>query len=426
MKPLLFNTTDKGGAATACIRLHNALIKNQIDSKLQLLYKSDYSIQNSFLFSDLLGNNSFQKKLTNKVKRILSEFWLYKETSAKEEFFLKNRSKELELFSFLNSNYDLTKSELYKNCDIVNLHWVSGFLDFASFFKKNTKPVVWTLHDMNAFSGGEHYNEKYIGIDEKGYPIKRNISNEEKNIFHSILSQKQRVIENVNNLHIVTPSDWLNNESKNSDLFSRYPTTTIPYSLDCNVFKPCDKHFARELFGLPKDKIIILFVADNIHNKRKGLDYLLKAIPFISQKDVHFCAVGSNCYNEEKNENLSVLGKIYDERLMSLAYSAADVFVIPSVMDNLPNTVLESLACGTPVIGFPVGGIPEMIDNRVNGLLCSEISVPALVEALVKFINTYSTFDRVLIAQNAQQKYNPNVQAQAYITLYNNMTKGTF
>lgn len=425
MKPLIINTTDKGGAAIACIRLHNALIERNVNSQLQLLFKTNNSIKNSFPFLEVINDYSVKKKLITKIKRILIELKLYKELSTQKENFLKNRSKELELFSFPNSDYDLTNSKLYENCNIVNLHWVSGYLDFSSFFKKNFKPVVWTLHDMNPFSGGEHYNEIYMGIDNKGYPINRKVSNEEKKIFNTILIQKQRAIKEVKNLQLVAPSSWLKKEAENSLVFSRLPTTVIPNGIDCDVFKPFNKSYSRELLGLPKDKIIILFVADNIHNKRKGLDYLLRAMSFISDKNVHFCAVGSMNSNEVRNKNLSILGKVYDERLMSLIYSASDLFVIPSVQDNLPNTVLESLGCGTPVVGFPVGGIPEMINSGVNGLLCSEISVPALVETLESFISNIGNYDRVSISKNTQQKYNLNVQAQAYLDLYNEMLKGS-
>ena len=130
------------------------------------------------------------------------------------------------------------------------------------------------------------------------------------------------------------------------------------------------------------------------------------------------CAIGEKNNNLEAIDNVLELGSIYDEKLMSVAYSAADVFVIPSLMDNLPNTVLESLMCGTPVIGFPVGGIPDMIQDGVNGFITKEISVDSLVETINKFLNNPSCFNKTEIRENAIKKYDQKVQSEKYIDLY--------
>jgi glycosyltransferase involved in cell wall biosynthesis len=173
---------------------------------------------------------------------------------------------------------------------------------------------------------------------------------------------------------------------------------------------------------LPKDKKVVLFVAESINNNnRKGFVYLRRVFEELSDSDVVLCAVGSKKASIKSLNNLIELGPIHDEKMMSLAYSAADVFVIPSLMDNLPNTVIESLMCGTPVIGFPVGGIVEMVQNEINGYIALDISVKSLKDVLWKFLNDEVIFNSTEIRSKTIEKYDLMVQANQYINLYNNL-----
>src|SRR5690606_9752086 len=196
------------------------------------------------------------------------------------------------------------------------------------FFKKNTKPVVWTLHDMNPFTGGEHYEEEYLGVDENGYPIIRVVSEKEKKVFKKNLELKLDALKSVKNLHIVTLCKWMNNEVKKSVVFKNYPIYLIPNGIDTSIFKAKDKKYARELLNLPIDKRIILFVADSIDNNRKGFTYLRKAFENLNDSNLILCAIGH--INEENpvTDNIIELGIIKDENMMCNIYNAADVFVI--------------------------------------------------------------------------------------------------
>ena len=426
MKILIVNTFDIGGAANSCKRLHLGLLSNNIKSEVLLKSKQN-NWPNSFIYSFKQPAKWFSSsdKNKNKVKRILREFKFYSPQNKKNETkeFLSFRSTGLEMFSFPNSGSDITQTDLYKETDIINLHWVPNFLDYSSFFKKNTKPVVWTLHDMNPFSGGEHYVEKYLGIDNFGFPIRRQVSEEEKIVAKKNIEIKKQALSKVYNLTIVAPSEWLAEEARKSEVFRGYPVLCIPYGLDAEKYAPRDQNYSRDLLGIPKDKKVILFVADSISNSRKGFVYLKRAFQQLSNMNVVLCAIGQkNCELESFN-NILELGPIYDERLMSIAYSAADVFVIPSLMDNLPNTVLESIMCGTPVIGFPVGGIPEIIIDGENGLLTKEISVSSLVDTLSKFLDFPQRFDRKRIRENAVEKYDQKIQAERYISLFKDINE---
>ena len=183
-----------------------------------------------------------------------------------------------------------------------------------------------------------------------------------------------------------------------------------------------DKVYSREVFNIPKNKKVILFVSESINNSRKGFVLLEKAFEKLSSDKILLCAIGNSNNNSNNSENVVKLGPIYDERLMALAYSAADLFVIPSLMDNLPNTVLESIMCGTPVVGFEVGGIPDMIENGVNGYLADEISSDSLYTAIMKFFEFPDLFDREKIRDKAREKYDLNIQAKSYNELFNKIT----
>jgi len=409
MKVLIINTYDIGGAANACLRLHLGLLNNNVQSKL--LVKNKYKNYPEVYKFQENSDESFFSKTFKKNKRLKKLF------KNKKESFIKNRDQRLEMFSFPESKFDLTSSKLYQEANIINLHWVAGFIDYKSFLKKNTKPVVWTLHDMNPFSGGEHYLETSLGLGENNKSVPRDYTSLEKNIFKKNIKIKKSALKD-KNITVVSPSKWLQEEAKKSQVFKDKDVFLIPYGLDEKTFKPRSKSESRKTLGLPDSKIIVLFVAHSLNNIRKGFAYLKKALEGLNSSNVLLCSVGTNNIEFDGAIETIHLGEIKDEELMSKVYSAVDVFVISSLMDNLPNTVLESLMCGTPVIGFPVGGIPDMIEHGINGLLTKDVSVSSLQESLNHFIKNYKDFDREKIRMNAVKKYNLDRQAIEYINLF--------
>jgi len=424
LKILLINTFNQGGAAQACIRLHHGLLNSKINTNL-LLKKSTGFVRNSYLCAPkILKRLSFRERLIGKLCKFLYqlEFVRRPRSESDEKWdFLNNRPHSLEFFSFPDSNYDITESPLYREADIIHFHWVADFLDWESFFRKNTKPIVWTLHDQNPFLGGQHYDERYLGVDDRGFPIPRRKTRLELSKESQLLKVKHRALNGNPKIWVVAPSKWLGTSSQNSGLFGRFNHRRISYGVPINVFKPLNRDFCREILGFPKNKIILLFVAESLENSRKGYIYLKKALELLGQQFsdmLILCSIGGKSELEE-TKFVMELGKIQDERLMAMAYSAADLFIIPSLEDNLPNTMLESLCCGTPVLGFPTGGILETIEDGINGLLCDEISIQALRNSLVKFLSKEFQFDRLFISTKAQEKFSIEKQACGYIKLYN-------
>lgn len=417
MKILLINTTDFGGAALACKRLHYGLVAKGMDSNVLVRTKKN-NWKKTSKYVAIKSRYTLREILNKGKKKILKRVKLYKNY---EFLFLIGRAKSLELFSYPSSDCNIMHSDIYKNSQIINLHWVSNFIDFNFFFKNNLKPVVWTLHDMNPFTGGEHYVENFSGINELGFPVKRELTFEELSVNSANLKLKAKALQNVSNLTLVAPSEWLYKEAKKSELFKGFPIYLIANGINTSIFDMRGQKKARESMNLPIDKKIVLFVAEALSSNRKGFVYLQKAFELIEQENVILCAVGSNKNNICFSPNFIQLGIIDDEVKMSTVYSAADVFVIPSLMDNLPNTVVESLVCGTPVIGFPTGGIVDMIVDGENGYLAEEISVNALVNTLNKFLKNVNCFDKNKIRKDAVSKYDESIQSQKYCNLFTNI-----
>jgi len=416
MNPLLVNTSATGGAAKSCLRLHDGLLKQKTNSTL-LLRSGEVNVFNS-------SSKKIKKRLRGRFSQMLRNYGVGPAISSKNRKALAmSRPKGLEYYSFPQSSFDITKTSAYKDADIINLHWVADFLDWKSFFKRNTKPVVWTLHDQNPFLGIDHYDERFLGIDDRGHPIPRERTALEQEIEARACAIKKEILAQVDNLSIVTPSKWLYESSRKSDLFGRFPHHHIPYGYDTSIFKPYDKGVCREILGLPQDKILLLFVSDLVGNNRKGFAYLLRAIEQLSESmlaKVSLCSIGAGSIasNSKYAESVTQLGQIHDERLMAMAYSAADAFVIPSLEDNLPNTMIEALLCDTPVIGFNAGGIPDAVIDGVNGYICPEISVSSLSQTIEKFIDKPHAFKEREIATRANDEYSLEKQAVAYDTLF--------
>jgi glycosyltransferase involved in cell wall biosynthesis len=403
MKILHINTNEWGGAAIAAIRLHKALLNSGIDSSILFLNRSDLKTEHgiSFLYKakTILMRILYKYKLLptreNRFKKLLK--WKYDNSS--------------EIYSYAWTDYDITQHIAYKRADIIHLHWVTGFVDYESFFMKNNKPVIWTLHDQNPFTAICHYSQGCSQFQNQC--VKCPIVNH-KSIIKSYIS-KVKAIKRVDNLTIISPSNWLFELSKKSNLLNRFSHFRVSNGLDLSVFKPYEKQLAREVFQIPMDKKIFLFVCDNLENTRKGFSILLNAITQLNRTSLGFYALG---FSQNKYEHINLLGNIKEEKLLALLYSAADAFILPSLSDNLPNTMLESIACGTPVIAFPIGGIPDAVKHAFTGVLCDSLTSESLKKAIIEFDEGKYPFDRTAIRQFAVDNFSDKKQAMKYREFY--------
>jgi glycosyltransferase involved in cell wall biosynthesis len=418
MEVLHISTKDiNGGAPRASYRLHQGLRLIGVDSKILVESKESND-------KDVIAY-----KISTDLK---DRFWcFYRKVLISLDFlkYTNTRPPGLEMFSDSRSQYRDSFQNTVVNNNVINLHWAAGFLDYESFFSHlpSYKPVVWTLHDMNPFTGGCHYSgscEKFI---DKCGSCPQLGSKKENDLSRSIWINKNKVLNRVKGerLHIVTPSKWLAEQAKKSSLFGNLPLSIIPYGIDTDLFRPRDTLRFRESLNIPADATIVGFVADATGNKRKGFQYLKEAIEKIKNKNIYLVSVGKSPAAMSKNINHIHLGNIQDDRQLSITYSLFDVYVCASVEDNLPNTVIESLACGTPVVGFPIGGIPDMVDSGITGMLTMDISSESLANCINEIISDRSILESMAIQcrEKALNDYALHVQAEKYSKVYTTLCK---
>ena len=405
MKIVHISTSDSGGAGTACVRLSEGLSKLGVDSKV-LVYLRERDGGGVVRYKDDLRASSIGRGLDY----LKFGFW-----EGINRARIAWRKANEELFTSPRSLLRPEKESLVKEADIVHLHWTAYFVDYKKFFSETRKPFVWTLHDMNPFTGGCHHSRECLGYREdcSKCPALKRIGGYARENFKF----KMEALENVENMTIVSPSEWMSERAKNSVLFSRFEHRTIRNGHDEKDFKLMDKESARAKLGLPRDKFLILFVSDWIERKAKGFEFLNEAFQKIKKKTNAALALAGRTNLEFSDPDVRTLGFVSGEKL-NLAYAAADCLALPSLEDNLPNVAVEAFYCGLPVAGFPVGGIPEMIKSGENGFVCEEKSGEALAKALEKVAERKEKFDRDKIRRKAAEEYGLEGRAKEYKALY--------
>jgi glycosyltransferase involved in cell wall biosynthesis len=277
---------------------------------------------------------------------------------------------------------------------------------------------------MNLFTGGCHYDGGCGRFRAHCGACPSLGSRREKDLSREIWERKDRIFRGLgeDRLHIVAPSRWLGAEAEASALFNgRFPVSIIPYGLDTDVFTPRDRQAAREILGLPADARVVLFVAHSVAWHRKGFGLLLEALKHLEDvPELRLVALGAGDPGSDSRVPTTHLGFVENERLVSMIYNAADVFVIPSLQDNLPNTVQEAMACGIPVVGFDAGGVPDMVKDGVTGRLAAVGAPWDLARALRTVLEDLDAARR-MGAEGRRfvlEEYTMAAQARAYAALY--------
>lgn len=419
MRILHINTTDiAGGAARAAYRLHLGLVDLGQESGMYVAQRSS---------SD--GGVTRFTPPTSWKHRILPRI---RGLSIYLDYALYNRSRPegYELFRTDKNQYTSCVLKQLPVCDVINLHWIADFIDYKSFFTgiPGSIPIIWTLHDMNPFTGGCHYDDHCRRHREKCGQCPQLGSDSPRDLSARTWERKMKLFSRIgtHRLHVVTPSRWLADEVRSSSLMNRFPVSVIPNSLDTGTFSPVDKTLARSAFGLPHEAKTVLFVSESTTKHRKGFGYLSEALAGLSDiPGIHLVSLGKGIPPVPTSIPHLHLGSIENDRLLALAYSAADLFVIPSLQDNLPNTVLESIACGTPVVGFDIGGIPDMVRPQATGLLTPPGNTSDLRDAIRALLEDDSK--RSSLSTNCLRvsvdEYSLKVQAKRYLALYQRMAK---
>lgn len=384
MKVVHINTSDKsGGAAIAAYRLHKELLKKGIDSKMLVLNKTTDEKE---IFS--IVRSKLDKFLISKIKFQL-EYLIFKKYRERENKIIFSQGKY---------GYSIVDNPLVKEADIIQLHWINaGMLSIKDILKLNSmrKKIVWTLHDMWPFTGGCHYAgecKKYKENCGNCEILKTKVDND---ITRKIFNNKNKNFKNID-FKVIGCSNWITQCARESSLFKSKQIKTIPNVLDINIFKKIEKKIARNILNLSENKKYILFGAmSSTGDKRKGYDYLKKSLLILNEKypelkeEVEILIFGASYSNSEDKFpfKINFLGQLNDETTLALVYNSANVFVAPSLEENLANTVNESLACGTPVTAFYIGGMLDMIKHKSNGYLAKYKDSNDLANGILECLN---------------------------------------
>lgn len=364
-------STESGGSSA--YRLQRAFLEEGIESSIISLQQDSFS-------KDRINYLGIKPSIISKLDTRLQTRLIH------------SKLEEPGLFSYPILGTNIAGLEEFKEADYIYIHWaLNGFLNLNSFkqIAKTSKPVIIILHDMWSITGGCHYSfdcEKYLtGCSECPMFIKAKKNDFSKKGFDS----KLKFYAKYDNLFFVSPSKWLYECAKKALLTKDKPVFYIPNALDNTIFKPSDKKMARQILNIDPDDTIIAFGATSVNSSRKGWTYLQKALEILHAenqlKNISVVVFGSG-NNKKVADSIpfktKFMGYLMDEYSTALVYNAADVFIVPSVADNQPTTVQESLSSGTPVVGFNVGGIPDMISHKENGYLAKYKDAEDLAEGI--------------------------------------------
>jgi glycosyltransferase involved in cell wall biosynthesis len=414
MRVLIINISERiGGAAIAANRLMDALRNNGIQAKMLVRDKQ----------TDNITVISLKKSLWSIWQFVWERIVIWK----------ANHFKQHNLFAvdIANTGTDITTYPEFKEADIIHLHWVNqGMLSLKDLKKilQSGKPIVWTMHDMWPCTGICHHARECDKYHKECHhcPYLYN-GGAKKDLSHQTFKKKKELYQ-LSPITFITCSQWLKERAGQSALLEQHPIVHIPNPIKTNLFTPRNKVEARQKCNLPTDKKLILFGSVKITDKRKGIDYFIESCKILAEKHPELVNnLGVAVYGKESEQLKSLvpfqvyaLDYISNEKELVNVYNAVDLYVTPSLEENLPNTIMEAMACGIPCVGFNVGGIPEMIDHLHNGYVADYKSAEDFANGIHW---TLSESEYQSLSEEARRKvissYSESTIAKKYIEVYN-------
>ena len=417
MRVLLINTSERiGGAAIAASRLMEALKNNGIKAKLLVRDKQ----------TDEISVVKVDPAWTNLVKFVWERIVIW----------FANRFVRNNLFAvdIANTGIDITKLPEFRQADVIHLHWINqGMLSLKGIRKilESGKPVVWTMHDMWPLTGICHHARECMKYQTQcNYCPFLYGGGGKKDLSYRTFRKKQKLYSRAP-ITFIACSRWLEGMVKKSALSTGHTITNIPNPINTNVFRSGNKQEARNRCGLPQEMPLLLFGSVKNKNVRKGITYLAEACKILADKypglkdNLGVVVFGHQSKSLEKMIPFRVypLEYVSNEREIVDIYNSVDMYVTPSLEENLPNTIMEAMACGIPCVGFQVGGIPEMIDHLHNGYVADYKSAEDLANGINWILNNT---DYPLLSEQATRKvvssYSERAVAKRYIDIYNKVT----
>lgn len=405
-----------GGAAIATYRLHRSLIKDGFDSRMLVLRKrtDDPTV------AIVTGNRS--RELSEAGARLIERAPLQ---------FYRRRSDALWSPGWFGWP-GVHRHPLINAADVVGLYWVTGgllSLRQISRLLRLGKPVVWRLSDMWPFTGGCHYAGECRGFEDACGRCPQLGSRRVADLSRYGALRRRRW--SGEHLTVVAPTGWIAGLARNSAPFRKVRIEIIPTAVALDVYRPLPKPLARQVLRLPAAGRLILFgAAGGATDPRKGSDLLMQALAMLRRAfgpdALELVTFGGGAgFDQVLGFRTHRLGVLHDDLTRVLAYSACDLFVAPSREDNLPNTVVEALACGTPVIACAIGGIPEAVQDGINGHLARGQDAAELTRAIRAAIETPEHLQRLTVGarQTAELRHDADKAATQYISLYQELVE---
>ena len=400
MNVLLVSTSERsGGGAIAARRLMEALNKNGVKAKMMV--------------RDKQSDAATVYRVGNKVPKLLERLAILPHVSPNGGW--GGFRSCMWQADIANVGIDITRTQEFREADVIHLHWVcQGMLslDGIERIMNSGKRVVWTLHDEWPYLGVCHYRGECNESECRRCPIFCG------SLPHNIYLRKRSIYQRWHPT-FVGCSQWMTNQAQRA-----LPSERVVHINNCipsDLFHPTEMQQARQALSLPQDRRLLLFCSQNVTDERKGMTYLIEAIKALPQGESgegtpHLVIVGKNAEQIPLPDGIQAtcFGSV-GEQMMPQLYNAVDVFLTPSLQDNLPNTIAEAMSCGTPCVGFDVGGIPEMIDHQENGYVARYRDAADLA-AGIRFVLSHDL--RTAAHSKAAAAYNETEVAQAYINLY--------
>lgn len=420
MQVVQFNFNDgRGGATRAAMRQHQALLGQGVDSRVHVLSKE--TERPEVLPFDYRAGTI--RRLTRRLRKLVigRDFARYRAA----------RPEGYEQFSDDRVHLGADVFRTLEGAQVANLHWIAGYCDYAAIHRtlRARLPVVWTMHDQNPFTGGCHYDHGCGRFQQGCGRCPQLGSLAEHDLSAQVLVRKRDALSHAGHAFVaVAPSRWLAAEAAKSALFRDRRIEVIPYGLDTDLYRPAssvqERVSARNEYGLSASDGVILFLASGAGARRKGFHYLDQAMTGLPERDrLTVVSVGGKAPDSSGAYRHLHLGSIMEEERLAAVYRMADLFVIPSIEDNLPLACQESLACGTPVIGFAAGGIPDMVVDGLTGLSVAPKDTEGLGRAIAAFFADPGLCERLGLGarEHAVRNYAYARNAAAYCDLYESL-----
>ena len=405
MKVALINYSDiNGGAARAAYRIHQALLQDGVDSSMFVNQSSagDWTVQGP------IGKyEKAVKKLTPSVGGLARHL-------------LKTSNPIIHSPALFPSNWPQRLNRL--DADVVHLHWVNSEMLSISGIGSIQKPIVWTLHDMWAFCGAEHYTEEFRW--KEGY-LKHNRPFYESGFDLNRWTWQRKRRHWRHPMHIVTPSRWLAECVRQSALMHDWPVTVVPNAIDTNLWQPVNNKLARQMMHLPPDVPLLLFGAlGGASDPRKGFELLKSSFAILRGQIPGLELIVFGSLPPKKIQSLGFplhyTGHLHDDMSLRILYSAADAMVVPSRIEAFGQTASEAHSCGTPVIAFNTSGLLDIVDHEQTGYLATAFDVEDLAKG-IQWVLSDAERHKVL-SYNAREKavnyFSYPVVVQQYLKVY--------